>query len=138
MEILEDVCDEIKRKWCWFKYGIRKTIQWLPVIWEDREWDYWFIYKLLHKKLTLMENAFRVCGISVHSDKEADKMRLCILLLDRLIKDNYHDNVHMFNKTNGENWQKDKKMALHEEYLVEQDLEYLFKIIRKNIRRWWD
>ena len=42
-----------------FCTGIKNLIVWLPVIWNDRQWDYAYFLKLMDKKLDLMETAFR-------------------------------------------------------------------------------
>lgn len=71
-------------------YGIKNLIRWFPVIWKDRNWDQYFIYVILHRKLSLAEKALRN-GYHLYADKTADNVKLCVLLLDRLIKDEYHE-----------------------------------------------
>lgn len=75
-------------------YGVRNLISWFPIIWKDRNWDYWFIYVILRHKLHLMEQNIRRYGHHTTSDKDADKIKVCVLLLDRLINDDYHENVY--------------------------------------------
>lgn len=71
------------------KYGIKNIIKWMPVIWNDRQWDQYYLYLMLRHKLSLMEKFFREDGITLSSEEKAEKMELCILLLDRLIKSEY-------------------------------------------------
>lgn len=115
-------------------------IKWFPIIWNDRQWDQLFFYEIIRMKLILMEEAFRSpCAYYKYSNKEAKNMRLCILLLDRLIKDNYMDNFHEYHY---QKWSKPstrhRNLILHENYLRKQDLEYLFHIIKKHVQNWWD
>ncbi len=146
-------------------YGIENLYIWFFIIWQDRNWDHYFIYKILHKKLSLMEYNIRKYGMHVRSDKDAGKIKICVLLLDRLLKDDYfenvcknhdkkwgksdfifHDNVRLEIKYANVKIEKDKenqikdfrKCMKSETELKEQDLDLLFKIMRKNIQTWWD
>ena len=59
--------------------GIENVIMWLPVIWRDRWWDYSFLFSILKRKLEFMEEGFRKYGVSVRAEKDAKKMKICIL-----------------------------------------------------------
>ena len=83
------------------KNGIPNLIKWFPVIWQNRDWDHNFIWILLHKKLTLMENCIRNYGHHVYAERDADQIKLAINLLNRLIEDEYHENVF---KDHDEKW----------------------------------
>ncbi|MCF8019852.1 MAG: hypothetical protein K9L62_10645 [Vallitaleaceae bacterium] len=87
--------------WRDFKQGIKNLITWFPVIWNDRQWDHWYFYTLLHKKLSLMENFFRHSGIHTNAVSDADKIKICVLLLERLKEDNYLMNAM---KRHDEKW----------------------------------
>ena len=76
------------------KEGIKNLIIWFRVIWKDRWYDHYFIYSILRHKLNLMETKIRHQGVHLYHIKDADKIKKCVLLLDRLIKDEYHENVH--------------------------------------------
>lgn len=73
-----------------FKNGIKNLIKWFPVIWKDRNWDNHYIYMILRHKLHLTEQFIRYKGISLNAEHDANKIKVCINLLDRLIKDEYH------------------------------------------------
>lgn len=125
----------------------------------------------MRHKLHLTEQYIRNKGIHKYAKKDADKIKLCINLLDRLIKDEYHimafkdvdkkwgdiemsftsceDNpefsqLHITRpgiKTEKDKIQEKKEFKLaceHEQYLINQDLEYLFKKMNKHIQGWWD
>jgi hypothetical protein len=70
-------------------YGIKNIIKWFPTIWADRDWDHYFIYVTLRQKLHFTEQHIRKRGHHVASQQDADKIKTCVLLLDRLIADNY-------------------------------------------------
>jgi hypothetical protein len=164
----------MKKIWHFFrsiKYGIQNLIKWFPVIWQDRDWDHWFIFKIFHFKLKEVENFQRKYGNSITHEKIADQIKLAVLLLDRLVKDEYLENVlkphekkwgdseMIFTpiKGNEEYSSLDLKVEKantkeeidqeskertrlydHERKLREQDLDILFKHMRKYIEGWWD
>jgi hypothetical protein len=146
------------------KYGVKNLITWFPIIWRDRWWDTLFVYPILHKKLTMMEKHFREDGCHVYNEKDADKIKICVLLLKRIMDDGYFKNAF---KRHNEKWgdsnvsfeesfikityekanteedkkeeRKDFKRAIkHEEMLNQQDINYLFKMMSKHLRTWWD
>lgn len=153
------------------RQGFQSLFLWLPVIWKDRNWDHIYIYIVLRHKLHLTEQLIRHHGHHTKHVQDADKIKLCINLLDRLTNDEYHNIAFKnhykkwgepeFNwkdskshpgyseldinypkvKTDNENGieRKDfKRCSHHEAKLREQDLDLLFKLIRKNIQTWWD
>ena len=73
------------------KYGIQNLITWFPIIWKDRDWDHWYLYTILKFKLSNMEKLHRKYGHCVNSEKMADQIKVCVNLLDRLIKDEYYE-----------------------------------------------
>ncbi len=73
-----------------FFRNIISTIKWLPVIWRDRQFDEYFLYAILEHKFQLMENHFRYKGMHVGSERDANQMKVCRLLLQRLMEENYN------------------------------------------------
>lgn len=64
-----------------FIESVKSLFYWLPVIWKDRNYDYSFIYDVLHHKLKAYANAY---------DKDdRSRIKLCIDLIQR-IKDEYY------------------------------------------------
>jgi hypothetical protein len=145
------------------KHGIKNLYNWFPVIWDDYDWDHSTILTILKFKLDRMEKAFRSKhAMAVDSEKLADQIKRCSLVLDRLIEDDYtafdkHDekwgeismefegnklNIERPNAVTEEDKVKESKEFLdcceHEDYLINQDLEFLFDTMKKHIRSWWD
>lgn len=153
------------------RQGIKSLWIWFPIIWKDRQWDHQFIYAVLRHKLHLTEQLIRHQGHHLYHVKDADKIKICINLLDRLMKDEYHETAF---KAHEKKWgemkinfkdsinypgmheavithpnvktdkdkiteRKDFKIASnHEAALRENDLDLLFKMMRKHIQSWWD
>jgi len=115
------------------KPGLANVIRWFPVIYKDRWWDHSFLYSILRYKLLLMEKGFRTYGMSTNSEKDAHNIKICRLLLDRLVNDAYID----YEGKRG--WEPKVRFSFEkEEEMINQDLDMLFEILRKQIRCWWD
>lgn len=147
------------------KYGTGNLVRWLPVIWTDRCWDSYFIYALLHKKLSMMEKHFREDGHHMDAIRDADKIKVCLLLIKRIIDDEYTENAL---KHHDEKWGdteisfspdrtglfhhskviteedevsevKDFRRAMEVDGVMrKQDIELLFSMLKKHIASWWD
>jgi hypothetical protein len=151
-----------------FTTGIDNLLQWFPIIWCDRYWDSHYLFVIMKKKLMNMEKGIREANIHVDAQSDADKIKICIECLDRLIKDEYHDVAF---KEHDEKWgdlkmelRKGKKYgkvlfsrpnAISEEQIKQEieesrkcwefadvlqknDLATLFQIMEKESLRWWD
>ena len=148
-----------------FFRSVKNIIVWFPIIWMDRQWDQWYLYKLLDFKLRLMENFFKYESHLLHSEKHVREMHICRLVLKRLIdQEVYCNHYDYLDKKWGEQgdiiWdslpllpkrervktEKDeiqygkdlKRCVEHEDYLLKQDINYLFLMMRKHVEKWWD
>lgn len=110
-------------------YGIRNLIYWFPLIWQDRNHHYQFIFRILRHKLFDMERMPRSEGLAADSERSARQLHLCVALLDRLIFDDYTQDAHAYNS---------KKRMEHLSMLKKQDIDYLFGMIAKHCDKWWD
>ena len=95
--------------------SIRNLCIWFKVIWHDHSWDYHFLFVLMHRKLVLMERFFRKKGCHEDHVWDADKIKECIALLDRIIADEYEDVME-----------------------ISTDVSELFKIMNEHVLEWWD
>ena len=145
------------------KYGVQNLIRWFPVVWSDRDWDHIFFFIILRYKLRRMEKLYRRYGNHVNSERDADNIKKCILVLNRIIDDVYHDiafrvhekkwgeldmsfeedNLRLFRKnitleTIEQERTESKKCYDLEAYLSDQDIQYLFSFMAKHVREWWD
>lgn len=86
IEIIKDKIESL----CYnIKYGIINLIQWLPIVWNDRDWDHDYLMKLLEFKLLKKERLFRKYGNHLDSNKHANQLKKCAEILKRLREDNY-------------------------------------------------
>jgi hypothetical protein len=118
-------------------YGIRDLVVYAPLIWRDRDWDSSFMLEIWEFKLRRMERHFRRYGHHLNSGRAADQMRLCAALCKRIHENNYLS--HMFR----EDWETFRPLmrARYPQYCAEQqeqDMDLLFKMLRKHLLGWWD
>jgi len=74
------------RSFCRFKISIKNLMYWFRYIWNDRDWDYFFIYTIIRAKLVRMKRHMQLHAMRVVDD-EIEQISECIKLLDLLIED---------------------------------------------------
>ena len=152
--------------WYNCKYGVINLVKWLPVIWKDRDWDHYYLYTILQKKLKGMENLHRNHGNCVGNEAWANQMKECVELIENLLDDDYNEKefdaldkkwgtiffeeiekgggfeIKHKNVKTEEDKEKHikefKECMAKENELREKDKDELFKIMRENIDNWWD
>lgn len=96
--------------------GIKNIIRWSPIIWFDKDWDYYFLLKILEYKIKRMEKSANNWW-GVNSEKKAKQMRVCIELIKRMnnndCSDTYENNKQYYSN-------------------------YFGKLFGKHILTWWD
>lgn len=142
------------------KYGIKNLIAWFPVIWRDRDWDEWYLFNIMHKKLERMEKLHRNDGHFVRSEETADQIMVAKEALKRLIDDKYYEKAcEYYGKepywdskgiTLSDGFidfpmktEEERALSLKindlEEQMRQYDIEIvLSKGVAKNVRSWWD
>lgn len=106
------------------KYGIKNLIIWFPYVWKDRNWDHYFIYVILKHKLHITEQYIRNHGHHIKHIQDADKIKICVNLLDRLVKDEYEENAF---KKHDKKWGEAKfifKDCVYDPELTELHIDY--------------
>jgi hypothetical protein len=68
-------------------YGIKNLIKWTPIIWIDRDWDWYFLAKILKYKISNMAKYERKYGHHVRAEKDAHDMEICVEYLRRILED---------------------------------------------------
>jgi len=111
---------------------IKNLIRWAPIIWRDRDWDYYFIYEILKHKLTFTEKFIREKGAHMFNTKDADSILKAIDLIDKVqteyYLDKYLSEATEWTTEGMNNAAKDHDKARRE----------LFKHLSNNIEKWWD
>ena len=113
---------------------IRRTknlLRWLPIIWKDEQWDHYYILELLKHKLIFTAEHTRKFGYHTSSDYDADRMMLCVRLIEKIQNEAYMEELISDDKITQEKldaaFNKQKKSR-----------QLLFKLLDKHIEGWWD
>ena len=148
-----------------FWHGCHNVIRWLPTIYNDEQFDFNSIYRLLYHKFKFMEEYYKGDETtSANSLDVADEIMICKNLALRLSNEDYLHNAFIehekqfpdyskkmcFEKEEGSHYVKFvnnntkeekksySKWSKHSDYMEKQDTEYLFSEITKRIKNWWD
>ena len=73
---------------------IKNLIRWFPIIWKDRDYDDYYIWEILKTKLKYQSEYIKNKGIHESADYDAQRMMLCIRLIEK-IQDEYYEIEHM-------------------------------------------
>ncbi len=111
--------------------GIENVIRWVPLIWKDRDWDEYFLLRVMQFKLRKMGECFRDYGHLVHSDRYSRQCLVASELCRRLREDEYGDPKLHYTKKTKYDYQR-------EECTKKNDQRYLGLLIGKYLRHWWD
>jgi hypothetical protein len=153
--------------WYRTKHSFISLWVWFPVIWNDRQWDFNYFYKILRHKINLqLKYAMEKDRVLI---QEKENLERCIFLLDRIIEEDYdeiyrleHEKkwgapvFHYYPTENGayriEVTHPNVKTEEDEELMkkefndniwlannqLQKDKTELFDIINDNIDKWWD
>jgi hypothetical protein len=66
-----------------FKQGIKNLIKWFPTIWNDRNWDYYFILEILKVKLQTQSDYIRKNGNHTQANRDSEIMNTLVKLTHR-------------------------------------------------------
>ena len=119
----------------WFLYdiykGILNVIEWLPIIWKDRHYDWAYLAEIMEYKFRKMAESCEICGY-IGNKKDIQNLKICAELLYRLREETYHsfrdpEGVRMFMPS-----------FKQEEQIGQYYQEYLGQLLGKHLRKWWN
>lgn len=121
--------------------SICNIVSWIPALWCDGDWDWVFIYRMLHHKLNNMADNFDRYGHHTDSSERAAEMRIAAALCKRISDGMYWKDppigpwMTRFNRWHGD---RNKAPYWYNEYMIKQDIRILHSMLTKKIRYWWD
>ncbi len=137
----------------WFK-NIHRICVWIPILWNDRDWDYAYILDILKFKISRNRSYLEKYGIGLDKDKHIKQMKTVECLIERLTspycmaeydehfkKWGYANDLMLLvinNKRTKQESDEFKRIVDKEEYMWQQDFKYLNSILNKHLRKWWD
>jgi hypothetical protein len=137
---------------------LERFISWFPIIWKDHDWDHYYLYYMLRHKLRRMRKNHEEKRIIADWERVANEIMVAENLLDRLIEDNYlfqeyedmrkkyperdfiktEDGHYKMTPMGPEQTKKTRAISKRMVDMRNQDLDFLFKHMRKHIEGWWD
>ena len=110
---------------------IRRLIKWIPIIWNDRDWDYYYIYEMLRQKLVSTEKYIREEGIHIYNKEDASSIKKAIELLEKVQYEYYIDQY-----LSTKNWTDEGLIKSAKDH--DKARQELFQYLSDNIEKWWD
>ncbi len=94
-----------KNPYLWWKFegryyhkdlykGIKNLIQWFPVIWKDRDWDSYYIFRILEHKLKLQAKGIAKRDIHLNAQRDAGVMMTCVRLMEK-VRNGYYESEYL-------------------------------------------
>jgi len=83
----------------YFITGVKNIFRWTPTLYKDKDWDSWYIYNILQKKIEYQRQ--EIINANRHTDIDRDNrdMTIALNLLER-VKDDYYGIEHIdYSKT---------------------------------------
>jgi hypothetical protein len=128
----------------------KRIVEWIPVIWRDRDFDRGYLYTMLKYKLTRMADHFEEHKNFTGWEKIVEHIRECVQIIERLQKDEYIEKeMDDFREKVG--WTVQSRRELSNEEKAEfwairarqcqardDDKARLFEIMKEHIDEWWD
>jgi len=106
------------------KQGIRNWISWGKVIWEDRDYDYYYLLKILHHKISRMEKRWETRHDWAYEGQDKDLLNIMRVkdALERLVEDEYWTVA---------NFEEESRRKQY-------DLDIVTETLNKEMFKWWD
>ncbi len=91
------------RNWLWrnlhwrvryFITGVKNIVKWMPTIYKDKDWDGWYIYNILQKKIEFQRKEIVYANRHTEIDRDNRDMTIALNLLER-VKEEYYGMEHL-------------------------------------------
>lgn len=141
-----------------------RLLAWIPVLWEDEDYDYAHLLGLMKFKISRMRKHIAEHSNHANAEKDVKRMRLAELLIGRILASDYglgeHDKLcekwgplEFYPSEYGGSVLRHAKETPENKALIaedvrrmvdtsaqqeEQDWDMLFSVLRKYLRHWWD
>ena len=115
----------------YIKYGVKNLYKWFWVIWNDRDWDHYYIFQVLKFKLEKQANHLAENGFHNNAQRDAELMMTCVRLIDKFQNEYYYDELCKSGVRSSEVVKN--VIAKHK-----KAKRLLFKIMNDRIEEWWD
>lgn len=139
-------CDKVKSELRSFYIGVKNIIEYMPIIYKDRDWDYEFILDILKYKLERTRNRIKEDNIFIGADRVVEEISTQIKLIDDY-RNNYelYESSHqsLVKKIANAKTQENKDKYIKQYYTnmyKEENRAWckIFDYMKEHMRAWWD
>lgn len=94
----------INRKLHWriryFIGGIKNIFRWMPTLYKDKDWDDWYIFTILQKKIEFQRKEIIYANRHMEVDRDNRDMTIVLNLIER-VKDEFYNTEYLdYSETN--------------------------------------
>lgn len=148
--------------------NIKRCIKWIPIIWNDREYDFTYFLSIIEFKLAQMFEFYEYGNTHLlNADNVANEIDFVLTVLKRYLKNNYckqeyaqlkqeHGQTKMQFKPYGDDCDEFiglqfthtqdnnravatwRKLNAKSRKLQQKDFELIFDFLNINLQNWWD
>ena len=119
-----------------FSNGLENLIFWFKIIWKDREFDYYYFYIIMERKLEKMLKFYNSDDVHICEKSKLVTIRQIkktLNVLKRIIADDYlNDEYDRLSEIN-RNW-----AIKYVSDMEKQDMLYFTKCLERYSKSWWD
>jgi len=123
-------------------YGLRNLIKWRKTIWNDRDYDYYYIYEILKKKLEFVAEHTEKHSMLENSEQHAKDIRECIRLIHALQHEEFETqaaekciSTSLYDNMSNEEF---KQVFEEAQKKTDEAKSKLFDTLKNKIEHWWD
>jgi len=126
------------RLWCLY-VGLRNCWRFRSVVWHFDTCDYAPLMDMLSTAARLMATHHQKHGKVTSSERSAKQLLIVSELCRRLEADDYPE-LAGYEHAAYPQWSSRRRTYVwqHAEYLAQQDIDYLGRMLKKHLRGWWD
>ena len=73
----------------YFIGGIKNIFRWMPTLYQDKDWDHWYIYNILQKKIEFQRKEIIYANRHMRVDCDNRDMTIVLNLIERVKEDYY-------------------------------------------------
>lgn len=129
---MHSIIFDIRYKMRQFIQGVKNLIKWRKIIWYDRNFDYFYVYEILKKKLEFQRDHIQKYKLHENYQRDIDTLTECI----ELIKEVQYEECINIELNSNESWTEE--MFKRAENCHNEKRKKLFQKIEENIEFWWD
>jgi hypothetical protein len=73
----------------YFLTGCKNIVRWVPTLYKDKDWDEWYIYTILQKKIEFQRKEIIYANRHMQVDRDNRDMTIVLNLIERVKEDYY-------------------------------------------------